>query len=423
MSSEPTEEFVPATQAELARFVAENATGAKRPLVPVGGRTALNYGYPVSEDALPISTARLNRVIDYPARDMTVTVEAGMRMDELAKRLDAENQQLPIDVAQSHRATLGGVIATNTSGPRRYGYGTLRDYVIGISAVNAQGRMFKAGGRVVKNVAGYDLCKMLVGSLGTLGLITQVTLKLRPLPETSAVLWTTFPSFEAIDAVLERLLTTAARPVAVEVLDAQAAAYVASEARLQISPDAPVLCLGVAGTQRETDWQIATLQEELAALGPGEHAVIAANEVARLWKTLTEFQTSADAPLTFQANLPPSRTMSFLQKAADLGVTLQAHAGNGIVIGHLPDEVVTAEQAEVILGPLRRMAREMRGNLIITHCDAAWKRHLPVFGSPEPSWPLMRKLKQQLDPDGLWNPGRFIDGARETSPPAVSSTT
>src|SRR5262249_54605846 len=158
-----------------------------------------------------------------PARDMTVTVEAGIRVDELARTLAAENLRLPIDVAQAHRATLGGVAATNASGPRRFGLGAVRDYVIGVAAAGAAGLMFKAGGRVVKNVAGYDLNKMLIGSLGTLAVITQLTLKLRPLPETTILLWTTFDGLGKIDEALARLGTSAARPIALDVLDPRAA--------------------------------------------------------------------------------------------------------------------------------------------------------------------------------------------------------
>src|SRR4029077_853691 len=124
-----------------------------------------------------------NRVIDYPARDMTITVQAGLPIAVLQRTLATENQRLPLDVPRPELATLGGALATNVSGPRRYGFGTLRDYVIGITTVNDEGHEVKAGGRVVKNVAGYDLCKLHVGALGTLGVITQVTLKLRPLPE------------------------------------------------------------------------------------------------------------------------------------------------------------------------------------------------------------------------------------------------
>jgi glycolate oxidase FAD binding subunit len=118
---------------------------------------------------------------------MTVTVQAGITLDRLQELLRAEGQRLPVDVSHAECATLGGALAVNVSGPRRLGFGTLRDYVIGISVVNDEGVEVKAGGRVVKNVAGYDLCKLYIGSLGTLGLISQVTLKLRPLPEEQAL--------------------------------------------------------------------------------------------------------------------------------------------------------------------------------------------------------------------------------------------
>ncbi|CAK9046533.1 Elongation factor G (EF-G), partial [Durusdinium trenchii] len=176
------EEWLPTTAAELSRLLNENATNGRRPVAPFGGRTCLQFGGCLASNVTPISTTELQRVIDYPARDMTITVESGMRLDNLADILKAEGQRLALDIPQRHRATLGGAIATNASGPGRVGLGTWRDYVIGISAVDGQGRLFSAGGRVVKNVAGYDLCKLLVGSLGTLAVITQVTLKLRPLP-------------------------------------------------------------------------------------------------------------------------------------------------------------------------------------------------------------------------------------------------
>ena len=124
---------------------------------------------------------RLDRVVDYPARDMTITVEAGIRIERLAEVLEGRRTA----VADRHRSVRAGHarrrMATNTSGPRRFGYGTFRDYVIGLTAMTAEGRVFHSGGRVVKNVAGYDLCKLLIGSLGTLAVVTQVTLKLKPL--------------------------------------------------------------------------------------------------------------------------------------------------------------------------------------------------------------------------------------------------
>jgi glycolate oxidase FAD binding subunit len=340
---------------------------------------------------------------------MTITVEAGLRMEELAALLAAERQRLPLDIAQPSRATLGGAIATNTSGPRRFGCGTFRDYVIGISAIDARGRLFKAGGRVVKNVAGYDLCKLLVGSRGTLAIITQVTLKLRPQPETSALLWITFDLFSEIENALERLLLSETRPVAVEVLNAAAAELIAAEARCELPTGAAALCLGVEGTAREVHWQMERLRRELAPYNPLDWELLSESDAPRLWTALTEFQTCSDDPLTFQANLLPSGCMEFVDLATRLGVAVQVHAGNGILIGQLPDEIVTPEAAEALLNQLRPLARRGRGNLVVLNCDPEWKTRLPVCGEPESAWPLMKRLKQTLDPDNLLNPGRFMD--------------
>ena len=404
-------EFVPTTQSELARFVAENAVGERKTLCPVGGRTALHYGFSARESDAVVSMSGLTRVVDYPARDMTITVEAGMRIEELQATLASERQRLPIDIAQAGRATLGGALATNTSGPRRFGHGTFRDYVIGISAVDAHGRAFKAGGRVVKNVAGYDICKLLVGSRGTLAIVTQVTLKLRPLAETSALLWLTFSKFDDIERSLERLLTSDARPVAVEVLNPAAAKLIAASARCELPVDAPVLCLGVEGSPREVDWQVETLRRETASFGVSSSDVVSEPGAAAMWQALTEFQTCADDPLTFQANIRPSRCVAFIERATRLNVAVQAHAANGIVIGQLPESVATVDETTTILNELRHVARSGGGNLHVLHCDPEWQSLLPMCGEPEPSWPLMRQLKKNLDPLGLLNPGLFVDGA------------
>lgn len=407
---ENPDEFLPATQTELCRWVAENAAGRARPIYPAGGRTALHFGYPVQKPGITLSTTELTKVIDYPARDMTITVEAGIRITELAQVLATERLRLPIDVPQARRATLGGVVATNTSGSRRYGLGTMRDYVIGISAVDSAGRLFRAGGRVVKNVAGYDLCKMLVGSFGTLGVVTQLTLKLKPIPESSRLLWCAFDHLSAIEQTLARLTTSAARPVAIDLFDARAAATIAGEADLDLPANRPVLCLGVEGTEHETAWQIATLESEIKPFGPHSIAAIAAADVEVVWSALTEFQVASDDPLTFKASLLPSRTVEFVQQAEAAGCSLQAHAGNGIVHGHLPDSVTSAAGANKALEPLREIVRNCRGSLVVEHCDDAWKKDIALFGDRDPTLVWMQRLKKQLDPKGLLNPGRMLVG-------------
>jgi glycolate oxidase FAD binding subunit len=169
-----------------------------------------------------------------------------------------------------------------------------------------------------------------------------------------------------------------------------------------------VHCIGVEGAPQETQWQIDTLKTELAPFTPREIDAITDEAAKKLWFALTEFQVSSEELGTFQANLLPSRTIEFAAKAEELGVTVQAHAASGIVLGHLPDRVSSVETAREILDPLRTLARTARGNLVVLNCDTMWKRELPLFGDSEPSWPLMKKLKQELDPRGLLNPGRFI---------------
>lgn len=401
-----SDELQPLSGGEVVRIIEqrsrERSNGRGRPLQIVGGRTAIPFVDPSAGQVDLLSTANLSRVIDYPARDMTVTVEAGMRVQELQELLREEHQRLPIDIPEAHRATLGGAIATNASGPGRFGHGTFRDYVIGIRGVDGQGRAFAAGGRVVKNVAGYDLCKLIVGSRGTLAVLTEVTFKLRPMPAGRVLLWVAIPGWDVLDRVLERLLTSQTRPVVVDVCEPSAARHILTEAKLTLPDESPVLCLGFEGTERETAWQVKAVQSELAPFEPTGTAELTGDEADRLWAALTEYATASDDPLSFDASLRPSQTMEFLARAAELGIAVQAHAGNGIIVGHLPDRCATPEEAERMLAPLAALAAASQGSLRVTKCDAAWRPALqPFFRRPEPA-DLSQRLRQAFDPHGVF---------------------
>jgi FAD/FMN-containing dehydrogenase len=179
---------------------------------------------------------------------------------------------------------------------------------------------------------------------------------------------------------------------------------VAGEAILDLPPHRPVLCLGVEGTEQEAAWQFETLKGEIAPFGPHEILPVSGAKATKLWFALAEFQVPSDDPLTFKANLLPSRTVAFVDEAVRAGCAVQAHAGSGIVTGHLSDSATTVGAAQTLLAGLRSQARRCRGNLVIVQCDESWKEKLPLFGDPESSWPLMRKLKRELDPQNLLNP-------------------
>lgn len=387
---------------ELIRQAAANGTA----LYAVGGQTHLSLGNPPTKVGQAVDLRGLNRIIDFPARDMTVTVQAGITIAELHKALAKENLRLPIDVPQSERATLGGILAANISGPRRYGFGTLRDQVIGISAVNDEGREFKAGGRVVKNVAGYDICKLLVGSLGTLGIITQATLRLRPLPEHHALVTLGCESTE-LEPLLTALHESRTRPVAIELLNTAAAEVVLAAAeRGENSPPWKVL-VGYEGNFDAVGWQVQQLVKEVGTRDRLHGHVDAPAEP--IWGGLIELAAWREAELTMKAAMLPSTVAQFCDAVRGGDVVLRAHAGNGIVTGQWPGGLVCADAVSIV-NEWRELAAAGQGSVVVTKAPSAWKSAFDIWGpAPNDAW-LMRDIKAKFDPLGIFNPGRFLDG-------------
>lgn len=398
----------PKSVAEISDLV-RRAVAESRAIYPLGGRTLLDIGLPPARPGVAVDLRSLSQVLDYPARDMTVTVQAGITLSQLQTLLAKENQRLPIDVPNAEQATLGGVLAANVSGPRRLGSGTLRDYVIGISTVNDQGQEVKAGGRVVKNVAGYDLCKLHIGALGTLGIISQVTLKLRPLPECTSLVPFGCEA-AALDRLLDHVQATRTRPVCLDLLNQTAVRFLVREFRINL-PEAPwVIVVGFEDNNDAVGWQVRQLIQELA---PGDIQGLEARAGAAcepLWRGLTE-HTASGRRLTFKANLLPNAVVAFCRQAETLSdsLRLHAHSGSGIVYGHL-DGDLTLPQVAAMLKELTDMAVRAEGNLVLPRCPSEWKRELPIWGRERGDLWLMRQVKDKLDPQHLFNPGRFLAG-------------
>lgn len=385
--------------------IVRRAAAERQAVYPVGGRTLLHIGLPPTRFGVAVDLRRLSQVLDYPARDMTVTVQAGIPMAQLQTLLARENQRLPIDVPHAEQSTLGGVLAVNISGPRRFGFGTLRDYVIGISTINDQGQEVKAGGRVVKNVAGYDLCKLHIGALGTLGIISQATLKLRPVPECSALVAFGCET-TALDRLLDHLHDTRTRPVCLDLLN-QAAVR---ELCMNLPQTPWVIVVGFEDNGDAVSWQIRQLIQELAHDDFRDLEARAGAASEPLWRGLVEHPASGRF-LTFKANLLPSAVADFCRRAERLGepMRLHAHAGSGIVYGHL-DSDLTLPRVAAMLKELTDAAVRAEGNLVVPRCPSEWKRELPIWGRERGDLWLMRRIKEQMDPQNLFNPGRFLLG-------------
>jgi glycolate oxidase FAD binding subunit len=379
----PVAALRPNSVAELGEIV-RRAAAEEVGLYPAGGGTMLHLGLSPVKPGYLIDLRGLDQVIDYPARDMTVTVQTGITIAKLQQILAKENQRLPIDVPHPEIATLGGAIAVNASGPRRYGFGTLRDYVIGISFTDDAGHEAKAGGRVVKNVAGYDLCKLHIGAFGTLGIVTQVTLKLKPLPEECGLLVVPCQA-ERLSELLSRIHGSKARPVCVEAIPG-------------------TVIVGFEDNGDAVRWQLEQSQHELS--GNWQTAASIGDAAAKEWKRLLD-APSPPAHLEFKANLLPSGSADFIRLLEQAAVFWRAHAGNGIVTGTTSADLTLAD-ANRMLSELRAAAVAAQGNLVVTRCPTAWKQEIKLWGEPRGDWPLMRKVKNELDPRDLFNPGRFI---------------
>ena len=364
-------------------------------IIPVGGGTALSL---LKGGLRWLPTTGLNRLVDYPVRDLTITVEAGMTMSVLQQTLRMENQTLPIEVPQAHLATVGGAIACDCSGPGRYSAGRFRDYVIGLSAVDGQGRLFSSGGRVVKNVAGYDLAKVLIGSRGRLAVITQVTLKVRPLPATCGWVWATFATANAAERAIVQLAQSATRPAALDLCNARGDRRILRAAACDAAPASFRLWIAFQGTPREVEWQVQTVLAELQPVA-SLTGTIAGEAVAAIWHALTEFPTDDNSSrLVAMVTLPPSQITTWMTAADHEGNEILARAGNGQIFVRLPETVTSPAAAESMLHAMQTYTAACGGRLDPWTVDL----QIPSMtrSTPSPAGALAARLKSAFDPQG-----------------------
>src|SRR5262249_54732506 len=318
--------------------------------------------------------------------------------------LAEQHQRLLVDAPDPDRATLGGIYATNTTGSRRFGSGRPPDQIIGGSFVTSDGAGVKGGGRVVKNVAGYDSPKLLTGSMGTLGIIVQLTLKVRPIPEASAIAWVPLTGPAAAAEQLDRLNTSATRPIALDLLNAPAARAIGHAHGL--SGEYPALVIGFEDNADSVRWQIDRLKSEVRRT---DLMVVEGERALPLWDALKGFRAGGLGPLSFVANVRPATVAGFVEGLDPGRWSVQAHAGNGIVRAHARGEW-TLEDAARTVEPFRQRAVRDGGNLILSRCPTEWKERLRVWGEPRADQAIADRVRAALDPHGAMNPGRFVVG-------------
>jgi len=419
----------PADAQELIAVV-EWARANKAALLPATSGCYLPIGNPPAAADVGVSLTRLNRVLAYDPGDLTLTVEAGAPLAAVEATLREQKQFLPAMTAYFERAAVGGLVAVNASSPLRYTYGTWRDFVLGMKFVTGEGKLTKTGGRVVKNVAGYDLSKLLIGSLGTLGIITEINFKCFPLPAQTGAFIAGFQELDAALKLRDLLVHSVLQPTVIELVDAQAA-------RLIGSPLLPAAEWTLLVAASGVDAVIARYQRELEArareAGAASFVAHTGEHPDALWAGVRELVATAreknPAATIVKTTLPLTGIGPFLAKARQVAARYElpsassAHAGSGIVFVFLmpalrsphgeggPAELTdAAKRMAQAATEMVHAGNNLGGRTTVPWCPTAVKRDVNPWGPIRDDFPLMQKLKAQFDPDRILNPGRFVGG-------------
>jgi glycolate oxidase FAD binding subunit len=361
-----------------------------------GGGTLLHIGATPREYDIRLSMTAIGRIVEQNPEDMTVTCEAGVSLSRLQRSLARVGQRVAIDASKEDRASIGGLVATNTTGGLRHGFGLPRDLVLGMTFLDGCGRTVVAGGRVVKNVAGYDLVRLLCGSWGSLGVVTELVLRTHPLPTAGATLVFEFVSPAELDAARARLLAEPLPLVAIDfAVDAAGATTLW------------ILAVRVEGSG-----------EEVSDQGDRVCAAVGREPADALGGWESPAHIDAEDGITLKIATPPSRLVttvrSVLARMKEAGVRtaprVAGHLGAGIARFHLASSDDNALYAAfAALWSATAPGDDVRTRVIERATPAIKSTH-PVWGAPPASLPLMREVKKRLDPDGVLSPGRFVGG-------------
>ncbi len=385
----------PGSEEEVAAVLAyASREGLK--VLPRGGGTQLTLGFAPTGGDIVLSTARLNQLVEHAPHDMTATAQAGLPLSELQTKLASTRQWLALDAILKPEATIGGIIATNISGARRLRFGGVRDQIIGVRIVLSDGTIASGGGKVVKNVAGYDLPKLFTGSLGTLGVIVSATFRLYPQTSASRTVLLSAPDPAPLCELAVRVINSTLVPTLVDI------------------------CGSTAQEQEYTLVVRFEMGEEAAEQQANTLITMAVNKDARIRRDSEEAQYWAEiatmpastgtATLALKASILPTETINWLTtlqalaRKAGLSYDWRAHIGHGLIFVTLAGDNAALISA---VTELRQAATNLRGSLVVMENPALLQ--LDAWGTP-PALDVMRRLKERFDPTATLNPGRFVGG-------------
>ncbi len=400
--------YEPRDAGELAQLLGQ-CNADKRAVVPWGGGTLQHLGNaPARYDAV-IETRNLNQVVEYAFDDLTITVGAGMTLANLNRVLGEHGQFLPLDIPHPSRATIGGALAANANGPLRLRYGPARDYMLGLKFANVHGEIIKAGSKVVKNVAGYELHKTQVGAFGTIGVLTEATFKVFPKPAAEISLVAAFDNLQNACACVPKIWNLNTPPVALELLDAQTARAVLPNAQGNW-----FIVARFGGTK--TTMAVARDLSAQTANENGARAADALDDADALWQAIADSpatmrETSPDA-LCVRLSVPPKELHNAARAAFDLAAAqnmaspqIFAHAAIASVYASAQGDDAALEN---FANQLRAKLHALHGHLIVENAPATLRKKINAWDDVGATLKLMQSIKRKFDPNNILNPGRFV---------------
>jgi len=411
----PTAVVFAATTKQVSQIV-KAGNESRTSIIPWGSGSRQQVGPCLSGADVVLCLKHMNQITELNVSNFSVQVEAGIVNGELQKQLGEHRLFFPLDPLYQETSTIGGEMAANASGPLRAQYGTARDIVLGATVVTPTGDIIHAGGRTMKNVAGIDLCRLYVGSWGTLGIITEAVLRLFPVPEVSQSLCLTFANIEDASQVVAQLLNSPLTPSSVELIDEVVGRNLKKAFSASLAEGEVWLMVDIRGSIEE----VKRHRKEISTMAEANRArqiiTIEGEEASHAWNayrgTHQSLLSAALSTIQGKASVPLSKLKEMFQAAKKIGnkygvaVGIRAHAYNGIFYLYAAPGDDTAVN---LIGDLQRAAADLGGFFMVEFAPLRVRKQASVL--PQRSdYPLMKRLKTEFDPNNILNPGRLVGG-------------
>ena len=406
----PVDVVAPSSEEQLCEtVVAANKDGLG--VIPYGGGTRIGLGNPPSRPCLVVDMTNLNRVVSHNYADLTASFQAGATFGFVSEILAQQGQLLPIDPPVPGRATVGGTLAAAVSGPLKWHFGHPRDTVIGMKVVQPDGNVTKSGGLVVKNVSGYDMSRLHIGGLGSLGIILEASFKLTPIPMYERTLTAAFDTADdAMDASMQ-VFNSYVMPLAMTAFGPT----VASRIGLGENSERHHLAIRLGGRSRT----LARQADEITAIFKDARASSLQDiegPASSLWRSLSDFGWTPETmpALNIKTTTLPSRARDIMKlieslRDSDLEPAAVAETGFGSVeAGWYAPADVSDDSLIAIVSDVRKHVSRLGGTSVVQLCPPGVKSAIDVWGEDHPGIDVMRRMKRQYDPNGIMNPGRFV---------------